>query len=67
LQQLGYKIAAYPLTPVMAAARAVEKVLTELRDVGHTRDVVDDLLPLEEVSGLMGLERARAFEKKWVA
>lgn len=65
LHELGCKIAAYPLTTIMAAAKAVEKVMMELRDEGNTRAVVDSLMPLKDVSSLMGVQKAREFEEKW--
>jgi 2-methylisocitrate lyase-like PEP mutase family enzyme len=66
-EEMGYKIIAYPLTAMLAAARAVEKVMIALRDHGDTSSVVDTLMPLHDVSSIMGADRAKAFEKKWLS
>lgn len=66
-EEMGYKIIAYPITAMMAAARAVEKVMTALRDQGDTRAVIDTLMPLHNISSIMGADRAKAFEMKWLA
>ena len=62
---MGFKMVVYPVTTLMAAAKAVEMVMTELRDKGTTRAVVDRLMPLGDVSLLLGVERVREFEKRW--
>ena len=65
LYNMGFKMVVYPVTTLMAAAKAVEMVMTELRDKGTTRAVVDRLMPLGDVSLLLGVERVREFEKRW--
>ena len=65
LYNMGCKIVTYPVTTIMAAAKAVEMVMTELRDKGTTRAVVDSLMPIEDVTSLMGVQRVKEFEEKW--
>jgi len=65
LYNMGCKIVAYPVTTIMAAAKAVEMVMTELRDKGTTQAVVDSLMPLKDVSSLTGVQRIKEFEEKW--
>ena len=64
LHAMGFKIAIYPLTALMAAAGAVELIMRELHDKGTTRGLVDRLMPLGELSKLTGIEAVWDLEKE---
>ena len=53
LQQMGFKIAAYPLTLLSASMRAIERSLRALRD-GTPSDEL--LMPFDEVKRIVGFE-----------
>lgn len=65
LYNMGFKMVTYPVTALLAAAGAVARVMTELRDKGTTRAVVDSLMPLKDLSLLTGIQRIKDFEEKW--
>ena len=55
LRELGFSLVVCPLAGLFAAARAVQDVLTELREQGTTAAVVDRLLAFEQFNELVGL------------
>ncbi|MBW6486329.1 MAG: isocitrate lyase/PEP mutase family protein [Syntrophobacterales bacterium] len=65
LEQIGFKIAIYPVSTLYAATRAMMKVLTHLREKGSTEDCLEDLVSFEEFNNLIGVGEMRALEKKF--
>lgn len=62
IEQLGYKLVIYCLSATLAYAKAVKCVLQSIIDVGHTMDIAQDLMDLdeyEEILGLSNIERNR--------
>jgi len=53
LQEIGYKIVAYPLTLMLAGIRAIEKVLENLRH-GDTSNDLSEFAHLRDIVGFPG-------------
>jgi 2-methylisocitrate lyase-like PEP mutase family enzyme len=64
LEQLGFKIAIFPVAGFLAMAAAVRSVYGEIKATGSTRDFAGELYPFEAFSKLMGFERVWAFERE---
>jgi methylisocitrate lyase len=54
LQSMGYRMVLYPVTAFRAALRAVEETLKDIRDKGHQRDKVPQMLSRAELYDLLG-------------
>jgi 2-methylisocitrate lyase-like PEP mutase family enzyme len=65
LYHMGFKVVIYPMTALMAAARAVTLVMKELQEKGTTKALVDELMPLKEVAQLTGMDKVRALEQEF--
>jgi methylisocitrate lyase len=65
LEQIGYKIAIYPVTTLYAATRAMMKVLKNLKEEAATDRLLEDLVGFEEFNGLIGVENMRLLEKNF--
>ena len=65
LQEIGYAAAIFPVGALYAAARAVMKVMKELKTAGTTRGSLEDMLPFGEFNELMDLGAIREMERKY--
>ena len=65
LYGMGFKVAMYGLTAIMAAAAAVTLVMKELQKKGITRALVDRMMPVDEFGRLMGIDDIRDVEKEF--
>ena len=65
LQSLGYKIAFWPLTALLAVYKTLEEVLGELQRNGTTNAVADHLHSFQDFNQLVGLPEYSALEKKY--
>ena len=62
LEDLGFKLAIYPVASVLAASYQMRKALRALRDTGTTQSVWHEMLPFGEVfNGLLGWDQALSF------
>lgn len=62
LEELGFRVAIYPVTGVLAAAYQMKKVFKILRDTGTTQGTWHEMLPFSEVcNGLLGWDQALSF------
>ncbi|MGE0682630.1 MAG: oxaloacetate decarboxylase [Candidatus Binatia bacterium] len=62
LEELGFKLAIYPVASVLAASYQMRKALRTLRDTGTTQGVWHEMLPFGEVfNGLLGWDQALSF------
>ncbi len=62
LEDLGFKLAIYPVASVLAASYQMRKALRTLRETGTTQSVWHEMLPFSEVfNGLLGWDQALAF------
>jgi len=62
LEDLGFKLAIYPVASVLAASYQMRKALRTLRETGTTQSVWHEMLPFSEVfNGLLGWDQALSF------
>jgi len=65
LAEMGYRMVLYPVTTFRAAMRAAQETLLDIRDKGHQRDRLPQMLTRAELYDLLGYsgyeERDRAF------
>jgi carboxyphosphoenolpyruvate mutase len=62
LEELGFRVAIYPVTGVLAAAYQMKKVFRTLLDTGTTQSAWHEMLPFNEVfNGLLGWDQALSF------
>jgi methylisocitrate lyase len=54
LGQMGYQMVLYPLTAFRSAMRAAVETLVSLRDHGHQRDALSNMLTRAELYDLLG-------------
>ncbi len=65
LQSLGYKIAAYALTALMAAMRAVQDALQALKRGDPLESYVNRIATFEELDDLLGFPEVRLWENRF--
>jgi methylisocitrate lyase len=65
LRELGYALIVCPLAGLFAAARAVQDVLTELRDRETTAGAIDRMLTFDDFNALVGLADRYADEARF--
>lgn len=65
LEALGYRIAIFPVTGLLAAAAALERVYGVLKAQGSSDLLQDDLYPFDRFCRLAGFEHVWDFEKRW--
>src|SRR4051794_31340288 len=65
LEQLGFNMIVCPLAALFAATRAVEEILTELREEETTAGAYDRLIEFEEFGKLVGLDERYADEARY--
>jgi 2-methylisocitrate lyase-like PEP mutase family enzyme len=66
LEDMGFKIAYYPIAAMITAAGAVQKMLKELKEKGTTKGLVDKMMPFADIGKLMGIDRIQELEKKFL-
>ena len=66
LEQLGYKIAIFPVTTLLASVQAMTKVYEHFKDTGSSINNPVDLYDFGDLSKLMGFEDVWEFEKRFV-
>jgi len=62
----GYRMVAFPVAGLLAAARALEELYATLSRDGSTRAYVDRLMGFEEMNVLLGLEERYRREREWL-
>jgi 2-methylisocitrate lyase-like PEP mutase family enzyme len=65
LRELGFQLIVCPLAGLFAGAKAVQDVLTELRDKETTAAVVDQMLAFDDFNELVELEARYADEERY--
>lgn len=61
LQELGFRLAIFPTSLLRVAARACERLLDHLRQTGETASQLSDIMSLEALNTLVGLDELNAF------
>jgi 2-methylisocitrate lyase-like PEP mutase family enzyme len=68
LEDLGFKLAIYPVASVLAASYQMRKALRTLRETGTTQSVWHEMMPFGEVfNGLLGWDQALSFIDQYSA
>ena len=65
LQSIGYKIAIFPVTALLAATEAMKAVYSQLLQTGTSVPPNAALMPFSELTQLMGFEEVWAFDKRY--
>jgi 2-methylisocitrate lyase-like PEP mutase family enzyme len=65
LEALGYKIAIFPATGFLAAAKALQRVYTVLKEKGSSDTLAPELYSFDKFTRMIGFERVWEFEKRW--
>lgn len=65
LAELGYRIAIFPVTALLAATQAMQAVYAALRAGGSSAGLTQPLMPFAELTRLMGFEQVYDFERRW--
>ena len=65
LEQLGYKLAIFPVTALLAATQAMQAVYGALAQQGSSAALQQPLMPFTELTTLMGFPDVHAFERRW--
>ena len=66
LEQLGYKIAIFPVTALLASVQAMTQVYEHFKETGSSVQNPVDLYDFGDLSKLMGFEDVWEFEKRYV-
>jgi 2-methylisocitrate lyase-like PEP mutase family enzyme len=66
LEQLGYKIAIFPVTALLASVQAMTRVYEHFKESGSSINNPVDLYDFGDLSKLMGFEDVWEFEKRFV-
>ncbi len=67
LAEMGFKIAIYPITALLAAARAMERTLAGLREHGTPVPAYPNLMPLQDMLELVGFPEVWELEKRYAS
>ena len=65
LEELGYKIAIFPTTGLLAATKALQRVYGVLKDKGSSDQLANELPTFQELCSVVGFEHVWEFEKRW--
>lgn len=65
LEQLGYRIAIFPVTALLAATEAMAAAYAALKAQGSSAGMAQPLYPFSDMSTLMGFQEVWDFEKKY--
>ena len=65
LQSLGYKLAIFPVSAMLAAVQAMTSVYQHIQHTGSSAGGHTPLYDFGELTRLMGFEEVWAFEKKY--
>jgi len=64
LERLGYKIAIFPTSGLLAAGAAMRSIYQEIRSAGSSKSWTGDMYAFNEFCRLMGFERIWQFERE---
>jgi 2-methylisocitrate lyase-like PEP mutase family enzyme len=65
LESIGYKIAIFPVTALLAATQAMKTVYEGFRQTGSSAGTATPLMPFTDLTRLMGFEEIWEFEKRY--
>jgi 2-methylisocitrate lyase-like PEP mutase family enzyme len=65
LEDLGFDIVIFPVATVFTAAKAMQKMLAELKAKHTTREYLDNMTTFEEYNNMVGMARLVEMEGKY--
>lgn len=65
LESIGYKLAIFPVTALLAAAEAMKAVYQNFKLSGSSAGASTALMPFSDLTQLMGFEEVWAFDKRY--
>jgi len=65
LVDIGYRLAIFPVTSLLAAAQAMKAVYEMLKARGSSQGAALPLMRFDEMTRLMGFAEVHAFERRW--
>lgn len=65
LEAIGYKLAIFPVTALLAATQAMKAVYESFKKTGSSADIATPLMPFSDLTTLMGFEEIWEFEKRY--
>jgi 2-methylisocitrate lyase-like PEP mutase family enzyme len=65
LEELGYKLAIFPVTGLLAVAKALERVYGVLKEKGSSDTIAGELYPFNGFCRAIGFEHVWEFDKRW--
>jgi 2-methylisocitrate lyase-like PEP mutase family enzyme len=65
LEDIGYKLAIYPVTALLAATQAMQAVYAALREQGSSAGLQQPLMAFADLTMLMDFPAVHAFERRW--
>lgn len=65
LKDLGFELIVWPLGPLYASAKALKEVYTNLREMGTTLDMIDQLMTFDDFHAIVGLEEKYALDARY--
>ncbi len=66
LQDIGYAVAAWPVSSIFAVTRTLEKLMTRLLSEGKLAGATDEMVSFDEFTTLMGLPQLREREQQYL-
>jgi methylisocitrate lyase len=66
LEAMGFRIAIYPTSAWMAAVKAIQRVLKELKEHGSTDRFSEHMVSFEEMFEVVGLSHYKDLEKRFL-
>jgi 2-methylisocitrate lyase-like PEP mutase family enzyme len=67
LEELGYALVIFPIGAMLAATRAIQEFLVNVRRAGTPLPVLDQLPRFEQFTDLIGLPEIRGLEERFAA
>lgn len=65
LEDIGYRLAIFPVTALLAAAQAMGAAYAALKAHGSSKGLSQPLMPFAAMTQLMGFDEVHAFERRW--
>ena len=65
LEAIGYKLAIFPVTALLAATQAMKSVYEGFKRSGSSAEISTPLMPFAELTKLMGFDEVWEFEKRY--
>ena len=62
LKAMGYSVAIHPISSILAAVGALDRLMADLRESGDTGSRLDDMMSYQSLNELLGIER---YHRMW--